>query len=68
MTREIGPSLAGTALSNKRTTVPTRDDKLQRLSHLIDVTVAIASLVSALWTPETRFRCQNDRAVMSGIL
>ena len=47
MTREIGPSFTGTAFSTRLTTLPTRDDTLVRLSHLIGV-----KLRSALWWPQ----------------
>ena len=63
MTQRIGPSLAGTPLSNRLTTLPTREDKLVRLSHLIDVTYASASLVTAILRPEGCVRCLNDRAL-----
>ena len=68
MTQQIGPSLAGTALSNRLTTLPIREDTLVRLSHLIDVTLASASLVTGIFTPEECVRCQNNQAVTTVIL
>ena len=68
MTGLIDQTCLGTPLSKWLTTLPTREDKLVRLSHLLDVSLAYSSLKRSLWIPEGRVRCQNHRAVTRNIL